>query len=336
MSTKKKTTEQFINEAKQIHGDKYDYSKVEYVNNLTKVCIICPEHGEFWQVPKQHLRGQGCPKCGLYKNKKHDEFNVRPRGKKYTQEEFINKLKEIYGDKYDYSKVEYVNIHSKITLICKKHGEFVKTATDLLSVKTGCPKCNLERNADKYRLGKEKFIQKANEIFHDLYDYDRVEYINNATKVEIGCRKHGYFLCTPQNHLHGRGCPICKSENFVYEDRLYNFLKTIFHEEDIIRQYRSEWLTNNKSLDFLIPKYNLCIEHQGSQHYYLTRYENDNTNKLKKRIQNDVDKYNECISNGIRILYFTYELKKIPHNCFHELILDEKILKEKIINLIHN
>lgn len=59
----RKTTEQFIAEAKAVHGDKYDYSKVEYVNNNTKVCIICPTHGEFWQIPKSHLNGNGCKKC---------------------------------------------------------------------------------------------------------------------------------------------------------------------------------------------------------------------------------------------------------------------------------
>lgn len=334
MSTKRKTTEQFIEEAKKIHGNEYDYSKVDYINNRTKLCIICTKHGEFWQSPRQHLRGQGCPKCGAFKNRKYT-VKVKPNGKKYSTEEFINKLKEIYGDKYDYSKVEYTNRNSKIILICKKHGEFVKTATDLIHKKTGCPFCNAENKADKCRMGKNNFIKKANSIFHGLYDYANVVYTNNLTKVEIQCKKHGSFLCTPHNHLKGRGCPICKSETHVYEDRLYNFLKTILDEKDIIRQYRAEWLTNNKSLDFFIPKYNLCIEHQGSQHYYLTRYEGDNEEKLKKRIQNDIDKYDECISNGINVLYFTYELNKIPNNCFHELILTEEKLKEKITNLIN-
>ena len=334
MSTKRKTTEEFIEEARKIHGDKYNYSKVEYVNQLTKVCIICPIHGEFWQAPKQHLRGQGCQKCGLLRNKKHN-IGTKPRGKKYTQKEFIDKLQEIYGDLYDYSKVEYRNRSSKIILICKKHGEFTKSATDLINKKTGCPFCNIEKKAERYRLGKDNFIKKANDIFHGLYDYKNVVYVNNTTKVEILCKKHGSFLCTPHNHLKGRGCPICKSESYVYEDRLYNFLKTIFDEKEIIRQYKDGWLTNNKSLDFFIPKYKLCIEHQRSQHYYLTRYEGDNNDKLKKRIQNDIDKYNECISNGVNILYFTYELNKIPNNCFHELIINENELKEKITKLIN-
>lgn len=333
MSTKKKTTEQFIEESKKIHGNKYDYSKIDYKNQRTKVCIICPEHGEFWQNPRQHLRGQGCPKCGLHKNKKHTCV-TKPRGKKYTQKEFLDILFSIYGNKYDYSKVNYTGRNCKIILICKKHGEFIKSATDLINKKTGCHKCNNEKNTNKFKLGKEKFIEKSNDIFHNLYDYSNVEYINNSTKVKIGCKKHGIFLCTPQNHLHGRGCPICKSEAYVYEERLYNFLKTIFNEAEIIRQYRAEWLTNNKSLDFFIPKHNICIEHQGSQHYYPTRFEGDNEIKLDKRVKNDLEKYNECVKNNVTILYFTYELKKKPDNCFHELIFNENDLKEIINKLI--
>ena len=106
----KKTTEEFIQEAKTIHGDKYDYSKVEYKNAYTKICIICPNHGEFWQTPSHHLSGQGCPKCN---------------GKlKYTKENFIKKAREIHKDKYDYSKIKYVNAHTGICIICPDHGEF--------------------------------------------------------------------------------------------------------------------------------------------------------------------------------------------------------------------
>lgn len=337
MSTKRKTTEQFIKEAKAIHGDKYDYSRVEYVNQNTDVIIGCPIHGWFKQKPKQHiLRKHGCPKCGLNRNKKHYGLVYKsPRGTTYSNDEFIEILKEIYGDRYDYSKVDYKNRSSKIILICSKHGEFTKSATDLINKKTGCPFCSREKNALKESLGKETFIEKANKVFHGIYDYSNVVYVNNATKVEIQCRKHGSFLCTPQNHLHGRGCPICRSESYVYEDRLYNFLKTLFDEEEIIRQYRAKWLTDGKSLDFLIPKYNIGIEHQGSQHYYITRYKGDSEEKLNKRIENDKIKYKECIENGINLLYFTYELNKKPNNCFHNLIFSENELKEKITKLIN-
>ena len=94
----KKTTEEFIQDAIKVHGDRYDYSKVEYINNRTKVTIICKVHGKFTQLPPSHLTGKGCSKCGRL-----------ICGKKLTMDckLFIKKAKEVHGDKYDYSKVEY-------------------------------------------------------------------------------------------------------------------------------------------------------------------------------------------------------------------------------------
>ena len=78
------TTEIFIERARKMHGDKYGYSKVEYVNSSTKVCILCPEHGEFWQEALSHLRGHGCPKCGI-------EVNTAAK-KIWTQESCYSKV----------------------------------------------------------------------------------------------------------------------------------------------------------------------------------------------------------------------------------------------------
>lgn len=127
----KLTTEQFVAKAKAIHGDKYDYSKVDYVNNHSKVCIICHEHGEFWQTPKEHLRGSGCIQCGRER-----------MGFKQTlsQEEFIQKAMSVHGDKYDYSKVEYVNATTPVSIICPRHGVFKQKAYGHLWG-YGCPSC---------------------------------------------------------------------------------------------------------------------------------------------------------------------------------------------------
>ena len=78
----KKTLDEVIKLFIKRHNNKYDYSKVEYVNSSTKVCIICPEHGEFWQTPHKHLSGQGCPKCG--------------GKKKLTQKEAVERAKMQY------------------------------------------------------------------------------------------------------------------------------------------------------------------------------------------------------------------------------------------------
>ena len=133
----KLTTDEFIKKAREIHGDKYDYSKVEYKNYDTKVCIICPKHGEFWQIPRYHLNGKGCPKCA---------GNIR-----LTTEEFIRRAKEVHGDKYDYSKVEYVNSQTKVCIICPEHGEFWTFPNNHL--KCECPKCVRNKQADSKKMG---------------------------------------------------------------------------------------------------------------------------------------------------------------------------------------
>ncbi len=137
--SKKLTTNEFIERAKAIHGNKYDYSKVVYIDAHTKVCIICPEHGEFYQNPFDHLTGYGCIKCGRQKT-------IIKQRKKI--EKFVIEAKRVHGDKYDYSKVEYKNQYIKINIICKKHGSFFQTPKSHLSG-SGCPICNeskLEKN----------------------------------------------------------------------------------------------------------------------------------------------------------------------------------------------
>jgi hypothetical protein len=123
---RRKTTEEFIIDAYCKHGDRYNYRLVEYKNNKTKVKIICPIHGIFEQTPHGHLRGYGCLECG--------------GSKRLTTEEFIKKAKDIHGDKYDYSLVEYKNNKTKVKIICHEHGPFEQTPNDHLKG-FGCPKC---------------------------------------------------------------------------------------------------------------------------------------------------------------------------------------------------
>ena len=193
------TTEDFIRKAKEVHGDKYDYSKVEYVNGKTKVCIICPMHGEFWQRPGGHLGGKGCPRCGVAK---------RSTSKSSTTEEFVRKAKEIHGDKYDYSKVEYTKAQTKVCIICPEHGEFWQTPNGHLSG-AGCPKCADIIKKLKQVMPVEDFIKKAQEVHCYKYDYSKVEYVNSKTKVCIICPEHGEFWQAPSEHLSGKGCAKC-------------------------------------------------------------------------------------------------------------------------------
>ena len=194
IQSRQKKIDLFIEEAKEVHGDKYDYSKVEYVNTMTKVRIVCPEHGEFLQRPLNHLNGQGCPQC--------------VGREKLNTKEFIKRAREVHGDKYDYSKVEYVNNRTKVRIVCPEHGEFLQRASGHLSGK-GCKKCSIDSNADSSRKTKEWFIEEAQKVHGDKYDYSKVKYVNNATKVAIICPEHGEFLQRPAFHQRGAGCPQC-------------------------------------------------------------------------------------------------------------------------------
>ena len=192
--------EKFIQKARKVHGNKYDYSLVEYRSNKIKVKIICPKHGIFEQTPNSHLKGRGCRKCALEEQSKRQTM---------TKEQFIRKAKKVHGDKYDYSLVNYKGSHSKVKIICPKHGIFEQLAYMHLQG-SGCPKCAIEKIKESLRTGIQGFIEKAKKIHGDKYDYSLVEYVNKDTKIKIICKNcNRIFLQTPHNHLTGYGCPHC-------------------------------------------------------------------------------------------------------------------------------
>jgi very-short-patch-repair endonuclease len=195
-----KTTEQFITEAKEVHGDTYDYSKVVYVGAHIKVIIICKLHEEFSQQPDSHLQGYGCKKCGIIKQAKSLML---------TTEKYIRRAKEVHGDTYDYSKVVYVDSRSRVIIICRIHNEFLQVAASHLQGH-GCKKCAVKIMGLTIRLSFEEFLQRARAKHGDKYIYDNVNYVNCDTPVEIICRFHGDFMQTPDNHIYaGAGCKIC-------------------------------------------------------------------------------------------------------------------------------
>lgn len=225
----KLTTEEFIARAKAVHGDKYDYSKVEYVDSKTKVCIICKEHGEFWQTPYSHLNGHGCSKCAYeFKRQRHI----------YSQEEIIKKLHSLFGDRYSYNKVVYKAMKVPITLVCHEkdkngveHGEFSMRPVNIFSSHQECPKCYDDRRSRLHRKPIETFVEDANRIHNGLYEYHKVEYVNGRTKVCIVCPIHGDFWQSPTDHLKGHGGPYCSGnakkwnkETCEQEARKYKYI----------------------------------------------------------------------------------------------------------------
>jgi very-short-patch-repair endonuclease len=202
---KKLSTIEFIEKAKLVHRDKYDYSLVKYINSTTKIKIICREHGEFEQRLYDHLNGSGCFKCSI-------ENRIIKRTK--SIEEFINDANRIHGNKYIYDKFNYV--HGKIggLITCPIHGDFKQTSNIHLNGH-GCPKCALISGANFHRGTTKNFIEKANLIHNNKYDYSLVDYKNSKLNVKIICSKHGVFEQIANSHSSGQGCPKCGMENTI-------------------------------------------------------------------------------------------------------------------------
>ena len=310
--TTKLTTQQFIERARKIHNDKYDYSKVEYVNNRTIVCIICPIHGEFWQIPQNHLNCNDCPKCAKLRAKQKLSLGG---------EQFIKKAREIHGDKYDYSKVEYINCDTKVCIICSEHGEFEQTPLRHLKGR-GCFKCGIIQRSFRRVSDLDEFIKKAREIHGDKYDYSKVEYINSRAKICIICTEHGEFWQKPNDHLQGAGCPKCNQSHLERD-----VMKML--EENNIKyecQKTFEWLKYKKPmrLDFYLPEYNIAIECQGGQHFFPVDIFGGE-DKLKEIIKRDELKKRLCEEHNIKMIYYSQNKKYCEINIIQNL-------KELIIN----
>lgn len=193
----------FIKKAVEVHGiDTYQYGSVEYVDNSTKVEIICPEHGPFFQKPNNHKDlKQDCPKCA-------NKYNP-------TTEEWVEKAQKVHGNKYDYSSTNYKCSTQKVVIICPEHGPFSQEAGSHLQGK-GCAKCS-----NRHQHSTEEWIKLAQEAHGNRYDYSNVIYTYNKSKVEIVCPEHGPFWQSPKGHVHNfHGCPKCAGH---LHDILYLF-----------------------------------------------------------------------------------------------------------------
>ena len=297
----KYTKEQFIEKAKEIHGNKYDYNNINYKNCEVKVDILCKIHGIFKQRPSSHLQGYGCSKCA--KN-----FS--------SKDNFIKIAKDIHNNKYDYSLVDYKNNKTKVKIICHDHGIFTQRPDNHIGLKHGCPSCGQISTNNSLTFSKDDFIKQAKKIHSNKYDYNFTIYKNNKTKVKIKCSKHGFFFQTPNKHLHGHGCPICKES--VGERVIRNFL--LKNKIEFISQKRFDDCKFKISLifDFYIPNLNICIEFDGLQHFEINEFfggiKSFDELKIKDEIKN---KY--CRNNNIKLI----RLKNIK--------TIENILNKKII-----
>lgn len=239
------TLETFLARAKAVHGDKYDYSRVVYRGVQKKVEIVCPEHGSFWQIPMDHQKGRGCIPCGVIKCTSATTM---------TLARFIYRAKRRHGDKYDYSRVDYKNSQTMVTIICPDHGEFQQRPHDHIT-RYGCAAC-----AGRLKISRDAFIERARAAHGDRYEYGA--YQGFRRKAEAICKEHGTFLQVAKDHCDGHGCPSCASTSTASR-----------HESDMADWIQSLGLTvvrNDRSVlggletDIYVPEKGACIEFNGA------------------------------------------------------------------------
>ena len=308
LSTKK----EFIEKSIKIHGNKYDYSLVNYLGNKNNVKIICKLHGMFPQTPNNHLNGAGCPVCARLRTNNYIKNNIQS-----NTNDFIKKSRLIHGRKYDYSKVIYEKSNKKIEIICPNHGPFFQQPNAHLNGQ-GCSICY-----GRYNFDYEIFIKKSRLIHGRKYDYSRVVYINSNTNVIILCPTHGEFSQKPSSHWYGFGCPKCSCYRISKPEM--EFLDYI-GIDNVNRQI----CISQKKVDGLDPKTNTIYEFLGDYwHGNPWKYNKDDLNKRCKKTFGKL--YNETVEKFLKLKNVGYDIKYIWESNWKEY-KDGKVNIPKIIS----
>lgn len=234
----------FLKRARACHGDRYDYSQVNYQGWSQPVTILCRKHGPFDQVAKTHATGSNCPAC----------VGLLP----ITWDDFMTRARAIHGDRYDYAQVRLTNVSTPVTMLCPEHGPFEQRPTDHLNQKQGCPACAGHRPVDY-----AEFVRRAQEIHGDRYTYSEADYQVYKQKTVVTCAEHGPFPVLPQSHTdHQSGCPRCASlrTSSRAEDALADWVTSL--GVTVVRNERQ--VLDGPEIDIYVPERRLGIEYNGS------------------------------------------------------------------------
>jgi hypothetical protein len=289
-----KNTNEVIKDFENVHGLKFDYSKVKYNNKNTPVNIICESHGEFKMSPKDHISGSGCPKCA---------------GKDKTTDDVVSEFKQIHGDKYNYNNVRYIKNNIKLQILCEKHGLFYQTY-NTHKKGHGCPKCAIINNSEKKRKTMNDFLVGCHHVHGDKYNYDNVSFNVVKDKIDINCIEHGVFKQTVDSHLRGYGCPLCGDK---YKKTI-SVIWDLLNDNNVKFEINNNTLLDKKEIDIYIPSKKIAIEYNGLYWH---------SDKFKEKNYH-LDKTEKCEQLGIRLIHiFEDELTHAPD-----------IVKSKIIDIL--
>lgn len=296
------TFDDFVVKAMGLFNDRYDYSKVKWINTTTKIEIVCRVHGSFTQEPYMHYsRGHGCPTCA------REQSGL-------STSEFIERANKTHLNKYDYTKTIYRHNDEPVVITCDTHGDF-KQKPRVHIEGSGCSKCYQASN----RSNKDEFIKQATALHGNRYDYSKVVYLNSKSKVKIICRQHGEFKMIPNCHLSSnQGCPRCKESKG--ETRIRFFLERFGINH--VQEYRIEPLPYR--YDFYLPDNNVLIEYHGQQHYKPVAIFGGKK-AYRKTVKRDKAKRELAKRNGYTLVTMNYK------QSLNDSL--ERLLKAKLTNL---
>lgn len=275
-----KNAKNILEKFEEKHGQKYDYSSVNYKGSHVPVDIICRKHGVFLQKPCNHLRGQGCPKCAA-------EF--RRDNLKISHESFIERARAIHGDKYEYFFCSsYKAGKTSVRVKCPLHGTFDQCRNSHLLGK-GCSECSHDSISKKLLSPFSEFVERANAVYQGKYSYNEASWRGYKRQIVVTCPEHGDFEVNAYSHLLGSRCGSCRLNGF--ESSVLAFLKQ-FGENDI-KMFDRDTL-DGLELDFKIG--NVAIECNGSYWHSFNRKESPDE---RRRHSMKVD---ECQKRGIKLI----------------------------------
>ena len=274
---KKLTLQGFIDRSISIHGLKYNYDDVEYINMNTRINISCPLHGIFSILPRTHIKDKnGCPRCSSDKRAATVDSN------RLSWEDVHQRAFSIHGNTYDYSLARdvYANLSTPVPIICRVHGKFMQSMKDHIHKKSTCSKCSYVIRSERRKDTLSEFISKATKVHGDLYAYDAGITISTEY-MSIYCKKHmSYFKQTPANHLQGHGCPLCAkgSNTSSFEIMVEEYIRSIY---DGCVETNNRLIIKPKEIDIYLPDINVAIECNGNR-WHSTEYGKDSTYHLNK------------------------------------------------------
>ena len=278
---KKLTQEEIIERFRNVHGDRYDYSKVVYVNRRTNVTIICKEHGEFSQSPYLHGTGAGCRQCGFLKTKKDLTMG---------EDVFKKRADKIHGGLYNYDRVDYQGIDDNVLIGCRKHGYFEQTPRSHLKG-AGCLKCSYESRGLNRRLTHEEVCEKIELVLGDYTYRKDFTYENTLSPITFTCSKHGDFVSSYSNFVLGsRRCPTCGK----VESKAESFLAQYLLDRQFTVERNVCGIIGKSELDLFIPSRNLAIEFNGLIWH---------SDKFRKNPNYHLNKTVSCKNIGIDLIH---------------------------------